>query len=261
MHHQTSALRGPSDQPCNAKRIATRATPEVVWRRQEPQATLSEMAESERSPTDLDSHESAALLETLVLSHREFLKFLERKVGSRAVAEDILQDAFVRGIHRVAALRNNESVKAWFYRSLRNAVVDHFRRRGSSERAMAALAAELEGVGASEEVERAVCQCVRGLASTLKPEYAAALHRVEIDGLSVQAFAEEASISPNNAAVRLFRAREALRKRVRASCGTCADHGCLDCTCAPPGAAAGVAAGQAEAPDHPCGASRDGVKA
>ena len=26
-------------------------------------------------------------------------------------------------------------------------------------------------------------------------------------------------------------AREALRKQVTRACGTCADHGCLDCTC------------------------------
>ena len=39
-------------------------------------------------------------------------------------------------------------------------------------------------------------------------------------------------IEPNNAAVRVHRAREALRKRVTASCGPCAEHGYVDCTCA-----------------------------
>lgn len=178
----------------------------------------------------------ADVIATLVESHREFLRFVERKVGSRAVAEDILHDAFVRGIDRVESLRDGESAVAWFYRTLRNAVVDHFRRKGASERAMAALAAELDGAAEPDVEQRAVCQCVRALAGTLKPEYAAALQRVEVDGLSVQAFAEEAAITPNNAAVRLFRAREALRKQVAACCGTCAEHGCLDCTCGPTGA-------------------------
>ena len=31
--------------------------------------------------------------------------------------------------------------------------------------------------------------------------------------------------------VRVFRAREALRRQVAASCGTCAEHGCIACTC------------------------------
>jgi RNA polymerase sigma-70 factor (ECF subfamily) len=76
-----------------------------------------------------------------------------------------------------------------------------------------------------------VCRCVGHLAETLKPDYAAAIRRVDVDGVAVQAFAAEAGITSNNASVRLHRAREALRAQVRAACGTCADHGCLDCTC------------------------------
>lgn len=189
------------------------------------------MSEPPRSPDGVERAISAGAVATLVESHREFLRFLERKVGSRAVAEDILQDAFMRGIDRIDSLRKDESATAWFYRILRNAVVDYFRRKGASERAMVAAAAELDEVAEPEIERRAVCQCVRSLASTLKPEYAAALQRVEVDGLSVQAFAEEASITANNAAVRLFRAREALRRQVAASCGACAEHGCLDCSC------------------------------
>ena len=34
-----------------------------------------------------------------------------------------------------------------------------------------------------------------------------------------------------SAAVRVHRAREALRRQVVASCGSCAEHGCLSCTC------------------------------
>jgi DNA-directed RNA polymerase specialized sigma24 family protein len=81
------------------------------------------------------------------------------------------------------------------------------------------------------EVHGEICRCVARLAPTLKPEYADALKRVEIDGLSVRAYADEQGLSANNAGVRVFRARAALRKQVVASCGTCAEHGCTDCTC------------------------------
>lgn len=168
----------------------------------------------------------------LVGNHREFLGFLQKRVGDRALAEDILQEAFVRGLHKVEALEQEESAVAWFYRILRNAVVDHHRRRASGDRKLEAFAVELEQhVQPQVEVQNAVCQCVAQLAGTLKPEYAEALRRVEVDGLAVKDYATEAGISSNNAAVRVFRAREALRKQVARSCGTCADHGCLDCTC------------------------------
>jgi len=38
-------------------------------------------------------------------------------------------------------------------------------------------------------------------------------------------------LSASNAGVRVFRAREALKKRLVESCGTCAEHGCQNCTC------------------------------
>jgi len=168
----------------------------------------------------------------LVANHREFLAFLERRVGSRALAEDILQEAFARGLDRLDSIRDGDSAVAWFYRVLRNAVIDHHRRHASASRGLDAFAAELETQSEPDtDVRGAVCRCVTRLAGTLKPEYAQALQRIEVDGVAVKDYAGEAGISPSNAAVRVFRAREALRKQVARSCGTCADHGCLDCTC------------------------------
>lgn len=177
----------------------------------------------------------ADVIRSLVENHREFLRFLEKKVGRRDVAEDILQDAFVRGIGRVETLKSDDSAVAWFYRTLRNAVTDRYRRRGAEERALEAFARELEKYEEPlDEVRGAVCQCVVRLAATLKPEYAEALERIEVQGVPVKTFAEERGISGSNAGVRIFRAREALRRQVMASCGTCAEHGCLNCTCGEP---------------------------
>jgi len=170
--------------------------------------------------------------ETLVANHRQFLGFLEKRTGDRALAEDLLQEAFVRGLDRIEALRDDESAVAWFYRSLRNAVVDHHRRRNASERSLAALARELETAEPPGELERAICRCVAELADTLKPEYADALRTVEVGGLAVKDYAAERGLSASNAGVRVFRAREALRRQVAAACGTCAEHGCIDCHCA-----------------------------
>lgn len=175
---------------------------------------------------------SPEVLAALVGNHREFLAFLQKRVGDRAVAEDILQEAFVRSLPKLEVLEQEESAVAWFYRILRNAVIDHYRRRSASNRKLEAFATELEQqVEPEAELHGAVCQCVGALASTLKPEYAEALRRVELAGLAVKDYAQEVGITGGNAAVRVFRAREALRKQVSRSCGTCADHGCLDCTC------------------------------
>ncbi|MCK6551471.1 sigma-70 family RNA polymerase sigma factor [Myxococcota bacterium] len=175
---------------------------------------------------------SSDVVEGLVESHRELLAFVQRRVKNRALAEDLLQDAFVRGIEHGAELRDDTRATAWFHRMLRNAVVDHHRRRGASERALEAFARELDvDASLTAEVEDAACRCITRLADTLKPDYAAALRRIDVDGVSVKDFAAEAGISASNAGVRVFRARKALAERLKRACGTCADHGCLDCQC------------------------------
>jgi RNA polymerase sigma-70 factor (ECF subfamily) len=183
-------------------------------------------------PSDSRSEESPAPLDLLVENHRVFLRYLERRVGDRELAEDILQDAFINVMNRPDQAPEGEGLVPWFYRTLRNAAIDRFRRREAAGRAVEAFARELETHTAPQpEIEAEICGCIARLASSLKAEYADALQAIDVQGTPVKAFAEQRSISASNAGVRIFRAREALKKRVIESCGTCAEHGCRDCTC------------------------------
>lgn len=176
---------------------------------------------------------SAEVIGRLVAQRHEFLAFLERRVGSRALAEDLLQEAFTKSLSKVEQLEQEESAVAWFYRVLRNAVTDHQRRSGTAGRSLDAFSKELE-LAVEPETHAAVCQCVTGLAKNLKPEYASALQAVEVEGQPVKDFAATQGISSGNAAVRVFRAREALKLQLKRCCGSCADDGCRDCTCHTP---------------------------
>jgi RNA polymerase sigma-70 factor (ECF subfamily) len=173
-----------------------------------------------------------APVEVLWENHRAFLRYLERKVGSRELAEDILQDAFTKVMERPDQAPADEGAIPWFYRALRNAAIDRFRRGEAAGRALEAFARELDGHAAPEpDMEAEICGCITRLAKTLKPEYADALDAIDVQGTPVKAFADQRGLSASNAGVRVFRAREALKKRVRESCGTCAEHGCVNCTC------------------------------
>jgi len=187
--------------------------------------------ETGTDPDDALRGTNAEVVATLVANHRRFLAFLERRVGDRTLAEEILQDAFVRGVERAGSVRSDESAVAWFFRLLRNAIVDHHRRASTPLRSAGDIGEASEPAAHDAEIEAEACRCVLGLAETLKPEYARALQRVDVEGVAVQDYAAEVGITANNASVRLFRAREALKQRVGATCRTCADHGCLDCTC------------------------------
>ena len=177
---------------------------------------------------------SPAVVRVLLENRRRFLSFLERRVGRRDLAEELLQEAFTRGIARGRTLRNDDSVVAWFYRLLRNVMVDHLRSQSAEDRGRALFAREESAAAAEpdQELVDTICACVSSLVDTLRPDYATAIRRVDLGGESLQSFATTADITRGNAAVRLFRARQALRRRVEQSCGTCATHGCYQCECA-----------------------------
>lgn len=172
-----------------------------------------------------------AALEVLTAHRDEFVAFATARLESRAAAEDLVQDALARAVMGLGELRDGDALLGWFYRILRNAVVDQYRRRASSARAIEELAAE----PVDEAGDRGrPCACVSHLATTLKPEYAEALRRVEVDGTPVKTLAAELGITPGNAAVRVFRARASLRRKVMSTCRACAEAGCTDCTCGSP---------------------------
>lgn len=83
------------------------------------------------------------------------------------------------------------------------------------------------------QLHNRVCECVREVASTLRPNYASILNDVDVEGLSVEESARRAHISASNASVRLHRARKALAARLAQVCGVCATHRCVDCDCRP----------------------------
>jgi RNA polymerase sigma-70 factor (ECF subfamily) len=169
-------------------------------------------------------------LQVLSAHRSEFVDFAAARMESRSAAEDLVQEALARAVERAGELRADQAVLGWFYRLLRNAIVDHYRRRAAAARALARLADEPSAAATLERPPR-TCRCVSHLAASLKPEYTRALERIEVDGAPLAELAGELGITPDNAAARVSRARKALRKQVVVTCGTCADSGCTDCTC------------------------------
>ncbi len=173
----------------------------------------------------------AGELATLVQNHRRFLSFLEARLGDRDEAEELLQTAYAKALDATTELRSGEFVVAWFYRLLRNATIDHYRRRGAEQRSKLRLVAEVPSDEPSGDWLAEVCRCVTTLLDTVPPHYRELLERVDLRGEVVSHVAASLGLTPGNARVRLHRARHALRARLVQSCGTCADHGCLDCRC------------------------------
>jgi RNA polymerase sigma-70 factor (ECF subfamily) len=120
--------------------------------------------------------------------------------------------------------------------SARNAIIDYYRQRGSAERVSERLVAHVQDRREPDELFKGeICQCGTALLKNVKPEYRDAIQTIDLDDGSLADLATRAGITANNAAVRVHRAREPLRKQVATACGICATHGCIECHCKPKG--------------------------
>jgi RNA polymerase sigma-70 factor (ECF subfamily) len=172
-------------------------------------------------------------LDALTSRRREFLRFVESRVSTRSAAEDIIQSAYLRAFVQLHNLRDNESAVAWFYRILRNAVIDYYRHRGVEDRTLQQWSEDLsEPTIPHPPTEQAICACINSVLAAMKPNYREVLRQVDLGNQTLEAYAQSANITPGNAAVRAHRARLALRKQLLLTCKSCAKHACLDCTCA-----------------------------
>ncbi len=166
---------------------------------------------------------------TLLAQRQTFKAFLTARVGNEADAEDLLQNGLIKALERGSEIKDSEKAVAWFYRVLRNVVVDHVRSRSAASRRDDAWAADTVTLADDPEAERHLCACFEKLLPTLKPTSAELLRRVELKGESVAQAAAALGVTANNASVTLHRARAELRGKLMDFCGDCE---CLDnCEC------------------------------
>lgn len=172
---------------------------------------------------------TAAITSTLLAHRRAFKAFVAARVGNEADAEDLLQNGLVKALQRADEVKDDEKAVAWFYRILRNVIIDHLRSRDAATRRDDAWAASHVTLASDAEADRQLCACFEKLLPELKPAHAELLRRVELQDEAVSHAATALGITPNNASVALHRARAELREKIIRFCGDCA---CLNnCGC------------------------------
>lgn len=168
--------------------------------------------------------------EPLLANLKTFVAFVRSRVGDEHLAEDVVQDSLVKALAAAQKPVKEEDTIAWFYRILRHAIIDLYRRRAVKHAALERLERELDAPPSQEETN-VVCGCVRNLILTLKPDYAELIRRLDLENEPAEQVSMALGMTSNNLRVRHHRARQQLRERLEQTCRMCAKHGCLDCTC------------------------------
>tara|TARA_R110002110_G_scaffold156564_4_gene351677 strand:- start:1536 stop:2291 length:756 start_codon:yes stop_codon:yes gene_type:complete len=178
----------------------------------------------------------------LMASRRQFLRFLQSRLGDRDEAEDVLQDFHMRVLTKASQIRDTGSTMAWLRAVLKSVLADHFRRQTAERHARQlmvtdwlATSTEQEMTPAEEEgFERTACSCFYKLLPTLKREYADALVRIDLMQEPREDVARALGITVGNMRVRLHRARRALKETLKRSCQRCRAQDCFG-QCGSPG--------------------------
>ena len=150
------------------------------------------------------------------------LRYLRSRLPTVEDAEDALQDATIKFLQRGEALVSVEHPDAWVGVSLRRIVVDRYRRAAAQRRLADAIAVEPVEAASDEEDELiAPAECVKAAVESLQSDYAAILRQVYLEETSLKDVAARLDVTANNAAVRLHRARRAMRETMRRRCQAC----------------------------------------
>lgn len=146
-----------------------------------------------------------------LLSHK-LRSFLERRVSDRQVAEDLLQETFVR-IHKgLDELDDEVRIEPWVFQITRNLVIDHQRSRKAGpadpDDADATLADDPVDGGNLNDVVR---DWIPAMIDQLPEPYSLAVRLYELEGVSQQEIADRTGVSLSGAKSRIQRGREKLK--------------------------------------------------
>lgn len=170
-------------------------------------------------PTDKDLRVNDGSLSTeqiWKLLSEKLSGFLLQRVSDPQVAEDLLQETFLRIHQKLGDIDDIQRITAWVFQIARNLVIDHYR---SLARLSAAKADELQ-VHADEEenLNELVSGWLTEMVAELPDGYRQAVELYELEGVSQQQIADRLGISLSGAKSRVQRGREQLKTLLFACC-------------------------------------------
>lgn len=156
------------------------------------------------------------------------LAFLTRRLPSRADAEDVLQDVFVRIHEGAGRLHHPDRVQAWVFGIARRAVADFYRARGrrpdglptdgADEPSVAPVSVSITPHRGAHDVHDEVLSWLIPMVEALPDTYREAVRLADIEGLTQQAVADRLGLSLSGAKSRVQRGRAMLGEFLRACC-------------------------------------------
>jgi len=143
--------------------------------------------------------------------------FILSKVKDDAIADDLLQDVFIK-IHRlIGQLKDENKLQAWVYQVARNTVYDYFRAQGRTSDLNVEEVEVIEEESDNQYMSETIEDMVK-MMDEMPAEYCDVLCLTELGNMSHKEYAEKVGISYTAAKTRAFRARNMLKDMLMKCC-------------------------------------------
>lgn len=150
---------------------------------------------------------------------RRLRPFIARRVPSRADADDVLQEVFMRLHKSASAVRDDERFGPWMFQVARNAIADHHRARHKHPVAEGDDAPEdLDDGDALPDAAELLALSVTPFVACLPSPYREAVTLTELEGRSIREAAEMCGVRETAMKSRVRRGRQRLREMFEACC-------------------------------------------
>jgi len=165
--------------------------------------------------------ERAAFDQLVGRYQRRLLRLVLRLLRDQAEAEDVVQEAFLRAYRALPRFRGDAAFYTWLYRialnGARNAILKRRQRGGPQGVMPSQLPAPVGEIGTPESmlVSKQVMQTIDAAMDALPLELRTAIALREIEGLSYEEIAQIMECPLGTVRSRIFRAREAIARRLR----------------------------------------------
>ena len=150
--------------------------------------------------------------------HVPLQQFIRRRISDEAIAEDVLQDVFLRIHQHVETLRDVKKLESWMYQIARNAIIDYYRSTRPTTTLDVPEALQLAEELPDEDVISELFPCVRAMVTSLPAQDRQALILTEYQGLTQKELAERLGLSFSGAKSRVQRARAKLKQQLLDCC-------------------------------------------
>ncbi|MCI0640879.1 MAG: RNA polymerase sigma factor SigZ [Gemmataceae bacterium] len=145
----------------------------------------------------------------------DLLRFIRRRVPDDHVADDLLQETFVR-IHRnIANLQDADRLAAWVYQIARHVIYDHHRSSSKSVPLVYEIATVEDRTGNGIPW---TATWLAKMVGQLPDSYSDAVQLAELGGLTQQEVAERLGLSLSGAKSRIQRGRAMLKAALLRCC-------------------------------------------